>query len=80
MTHDLIGRTFLLPEQEDGQCFHAAIVECISQHEDQLSSDPKHIKFRCSINDDEYEDILSYQEIMDYICKDDEEHIYWHFK
>ena len=42
---DLVGRTFLLDEQDDGQQFHAAIVECINDHDDQLSQDPQHIKF-----------------------------------
>ena len=77
---DLVGHTFLMEEQADGQHFHASIVECIDDHQNQLSKDPQHIKFRCSINDDAYEDILSYQEIMDYINKDEEDPVYWKFK
>ena len=77
---DLVGRTFLMEEQADGQHYHASIVECIDDHQNQLSKDPHHIKFRCSINDDAYEDILSYQEIMDYINKDEEDPVYWKFK
>ena len=77
---DLVGCTFLMEEQADGQHFHASIVECIDEHQKQLSKDPHHIKFRCSINDDAYEDIHSYQEIMDCINKDEVDPVYWKFK
>ena len=59
---------------------YASIVEFIDDHQNQLSKDPYHIKFRCSINDDAYEDILSYQEIINYINNDNEDPVYWMFK
>jgi hypothetical protein len=33
---ELLGRTFLMDTQEDGQRFHARIVECISNHESKV--------------------------------------------
>ena len=48
----LIGRTFLLDEQEDGQKFHARIVEAINAHDDKVKNNPKLPRFRSSINND----------------------------
>ena len=76
---DLKGYTFLIP-QDDGQLHRARIVEAIEDHEYKMSNHPTHLKFKCSINNDKYEDILSYQEVMDYIEKDNDNPILWKFK
>ena len=69
---DLVGHMFLMDEQDNGQCFHACIVECINKHEQGHHTINKHIKFRCSVNDDEYDDIISYNELIDFIQKNTE--------
>jgi hypothetical protein len=44
------------------------------------------VQFVCSVNDDDYEEILSYNELMDYIEKDKQQHQdedgngFWNFK
>jgi len=70
---DLIGRTFLLDPQEDGQRFHARIVEAVEDHDAKLHQRPERFKFCCSINDDQYEEILSYNEILNYIEQQDDD-------
>jgi hypothetical protein len=42
---ELLGRTFLMDTQEDGQRFHACIVECISDHESNVRRSDNHVKF-----------------------------------
>ena len=37
------------------------------------------VKFRCSINNDAYEEILTYYLILEYLAKDDND-IVWMFK
>ena len=37
---DLVERTFLMEEQEDGQKFRARIVEAIDTHEDEVMKNP----------------------------------------
>ena len=37
------------------------------------------VKFRCSINNDVYEEVLSYNQILEYLAKDDND-IVWNFK
>jgi hypothetical protein len=44
-TNDLIGRTFLLDKQEDGQQFRARIVRLIDNHSSDLEDDKTRIKF-----------------------------------
>ena len=77
---DLVGRTFLMDEQEDGQKFRARIVEAINQHDEKVKNNPELLKFKCSINNDEFEEILSYNDIVHGIYTDQESDIVWQFK
>jgi hypothetical protein len=38
--NDLVGQTFLMPRQEDGQRFHARIVRALEDHETELAKEP----------------------------------------
>jgi hypothetical protein len=42
---ELLGCTFLMDTQEDGQRFRAHIVECISDHESNVRCSDDHVKF-----------------------------------
>jgi hypothetical protein len=77
---ELLGRTFLMDTQEDSQRFHARIIECISNHESNVRRSDNHVKFRISINEDEYKEIITYNELMDFIKKNQENNaIVWQF-
>jgi hypothetical protein len=69
---ELLGCTFLMDTQEDGQRFHAHIFECISDHKSNVRHSDDHVKFRISINEDEYKEIITYNELMDFIEKNQE--------
>jgi hypothetical protein len=78
---ELLGRTFLMDTQEDSQRFHAHIVEYISDHESNVRHTDDHVKFRISVNEDEYEEIITYNELMDFIEKNQENNtIVWRFR
>ena len=77
---ELIGRTFLLPPEEDGQRFRGKVIEALIENRRDLSNQPDRIKFRCSVNDDEFEEILSYNDILNSIEKDETEQGLWKFK
>jgi hypothetical protein len=64
---DLVGCTFFMNEQEDGQHFWARIIRAIEDTEADLSTNPTHVQFICSLNDDEFEEILSYNEVLNHI-------------
>jgi hypothetical protein len=77
---ELLGRTFLMDTQEDGQRFRARIVECISDHESNVRRLDDHVKFRISVNEDEYEETITYNELLDFIEKNQEnDAIVWQF-
>ena len=78
-TSDLIGRTFLT-EQEDGQKHRARIVAAIEEHGNNVEKNPGRMKFVCSVNDDKYEEIMTYNEIMNHIEQSEEDAIVWKFK
>jgi hypothetical protein len=63
--HDLVGCTFLLPQQEDGQCFLAYIIKTLDDYKSELGTQPEHICFLCLAKDDGFKEILSYSELMD---------------
>jgi hypothetical protein len=79
--NDLIGRTFLMPQQEDGQRFRARIVRALEDHEANLGKESDRIQFVCSVNDDQFEDIISYQELLDSLeAQEDGEGNVWKFR
>jgi hypothetical protein len=78
---DLIGKTFLMDPQEDGQLFRARIVRAIEDHDGATAHNPSRVKFLCSINDDESEEIIAYNEILNYIENNESEGTtVWKFK
>ena len=62
---ELVGCTFLMDTQEDGQSFRASVVECISERESNARRSGDHVKFRISVNEDEYEEIITCNELME---------------
>jgi hypothetical protein len=76
---DLVGCTFLLDEQEDGQKFRAKIVKLLEDHESELQENPTRIKFLCSVNGDKAEEIITYNQMLDYISHDEEDPVVWKF-
>ena len=77
---DFLGRTFLMPPDTDGQIFRARIVELIEDHHDDVLTSHDHVKFRCSINNDEYEEVLAYNDIIHHIEREMNSETMWKFK
>ena len=75
---DLTGRTFLMDEQEDGQCFCTKILERLEDFDSNLAANPTRIKFPCEVNDEE--EIISRNEVMDCISREDDSEVAWKFK
>ena len=77
---DLFERTFLMEEQEDGQKFRARIVEAMNSHEDEVIRNPDLLKFKCSINNDQYEEVMAYNDIVQRIYAYQDSDILWKYK
>ncbi len=68
----LLGRTFLMDDPRGtDQRFRAKII-AVDRH-------PDHIRFRCSVNNGEYEETMNYQRLMDYIQQDTTTPTEWKF-
>ena len=61
---NLLGRSFLLPPEDNGERHMAKIID-IDDH----GQPREDIKFKLKINKDQAEEILSYNQLMDYIQK-----------
>ena len=77
---DVIGKIFLREPSEDGTRLRAKIIKRIKSVDDERSNDPKFSQFRCTINDGEFKDIVTYIDIINHIEKEDEEGNQWKFK
>ena len=61
---NLLGRSFLLPPEDNGECHMVKIID-IDDHGQPLED----IKFKLKINKDQAEEIMSHNQLMDYIQK-----------
>ena len=64
-------RKALLVTQEDGEITRIKIIEAVSDHHDVNNASRPTVKFKCSISNDAYEEVLSYNQILKYLAKDD---------
>ena len=70
---DCIKKTFLLPEDNDGDRPRAFIIGMVNKLRGQTETDPEKIRFKCRVNidDDTYEEIVAYNDIADYLEPED---------
>jgi hypothetical protein len=73
----LIRRSFLMDKQEDGQQYRGRIVQLIADHELMVEDNPTRIKFRLSVNNDQAEEIITYNKLLDYLAKPLKINIVW---
>ena len=52
----------------------------VEDHETAVEENPTRLKFVCSVNDDQVEEILTYNQLLEYISKDNQSPIFWKFK
>ncbi|GAX11913.1 hypothetical protein FisN_UnNu034 [Fistulifera solaris] len=81
---ELIGRTFLYdPENPEGLKHRAKIVGIagdIAEAVAAFEQNRNRIQYRCSINEGQFEELLTYGEVMDYINRDIANPTVWKFR
>jgi hypothetical protein len=80
---EIINRTYLTEPDEMGQRYRAKIVKKIVDNENSLAEQPEHIKFLVSIEGDKADEIVAYNDILDYLeeaLEDDSPERMWRFK
>jgi len=77
----MIDRTFLMPPKEDGTRHRAKIIALIDNHlaENDFEKQPERVQFKCLVND-KYEEVVAYNDIVDYIKADDTWDGVWKFR
>ena len=64
---DLLGRTFLLPMDENGERKRATISEHVKDlYQDQVSREDQ-LRFKLKIDRDQLDDLISYNQLLDYL-------------
>lgn len=80
---EMIDRSFLMPPTEDGSRVRAKIVQRVNDYKARMSDDPDNAaalaRFRCIV-DGKYEEVVAYNDIVDYIEQDDSWDGVWKFK
>ena len=76
---DMIDRTFLMPPADDGSRVRAKIIQIVEDHKTQGQSSPEFVRFKCLV-DDKYEEVVAYNEIVDYIEQDESWDGTWKFR
>ena len=76
---EMINRSFLMPPLEDGTRVRAKIIEQVNDYKDGAATNPEMIRFKCLTNDKQ-EEIVAYNDIVDYIKKDDGWDGVWHMR
>jgi hypothetical protein len=76
---DHVGLTFLLDKQEDGKQFRARIVKLLEDHENNVENNPTRLKFVLSVNDDQAQEVITYNKLLEYLAHDEEQDLVWKF-
>ena len=76
---DLIGKSFDLSES-DGSTSKITVVDAIKNHEENTKQSSVHTKFKIQHNNDKYEEIITYNELMDYLNKLEDGAIMWELR
>jgi hypothetical protein len=77
----LVRQTFLMEEDDDGFCCHAHVIEVLADHEKNITNNLVLKKFKCPVGEDEFEEIISYNIVMQHIEKDnDDGETFWTYK
>ena len=81
---ELLQRTFLMPPNDDGSRDRAKILEIINDHKErtqkEIDQHPEMIKFKCIVGKDKREEVVAYNDIVDYIEADESWDGIWHFE
>jgi hypothetical protein len=70
---DLIGQTFLTNSGEHRQLFRARVVCAVRGKEDELKKGSEYMKFICEVPNSTVDEILTYNDILDYIEREENE-------
>ena len=66
----IIGQTYLTAPKDDGTRYRAEVIEAIEENSRKIAANPETRRFRCSVDKGRWEEILTYNEIMNFLEKE----------
>ena len=67
--------------QEDGQKHRATIRKMIDDHDSKLEDNPTRLKFLISVNQDDGEEVITYNQLLDYLSQEENNNdVVWKFR
>ena len=76
---DIIGRSFL-KDQDNGERHRVQVIQLMDDHMDQVEQHPERIKFLCRINEEDREELIAYNEILNYLEAQEQDDVLWKFR
>jgi len=79
---DLVGRTYISSpdDDDDGAQHRVDIIDVIEQNKSVFANQPDVIRFRCRIGDKEFDELLTYNQMLQHVERDTQEEDLWRFK
>ena len=63
-TSNFIKEVFTINSGESGERYQVYIVKILEIYQDAVNHNLEHVKFRCSVGNDMYEEIVAYNELL----------------
>jgi hypothetical protein len=76
---DLIGCSFL-KDQDNRECHRIHIVQIVEDHLNKAEGNPDRIKYLCKINEDNHEELKTYNEILNYLENQEHNDLLWNIQ
>jgi hypothetical protein len=76
---DLIGRSFL-KDQDNRENHHVHIVQLVEDHLNKAEGNPDRIKYLCKLNEGDHEELIAYNEILNYLENQEHNDLLWNFQ
>jgi hypothetical protein len=70
-SNDIIGRSYLQEPEEDGTRHRLRIIAKLDEHDANIANDPTMIRFRATNDQETYEEIVTYRQILDKLDYED---------
>jgi len=76
---DLIGRTFLM-DQENGERKRVLVQSVVDDYLDTVEQNPDRIRLLCKFSEEDREELIAYNEILDYLERQEQDEHLWKFR
>ena len=77
---DLIGRSVSIDPLNDSTLSQALFISLVEDHAYKLEDNKERLQFLLKYDSDDSEEIISYNELLEYLAKDENSEVVWKFQ